>query len=139
MTNSYNILASTCRTQAKDCPVDFWSDSEIDAKITDWERKYHSDIDVTSAFTEADNPIDYSVARLAIICGVTSDILSSLEGFGAEAKEKLETYNEYVDKYSDNKVIFNEGGHNLADELNPVNYNAVESETVPDIGVDNGL
>jgi hypothetical protein len=139
MTNSYNILASTCRKQAKDTSVRHYSDSEIDQKIKDWERKYHSDIDVISAFTEVDNPIDFSVARLAIICGVTSDILSSIEGFEADASAKLEAYNEYVEKYTQNKSIFVSGGHNLADELEPLNYTAVQSETTPDIGVDNGL
>jgi hypothetical protein len=135
----YNIQASECRKEAKNVSVSKWSDDDVNTRIDLWTAKFHNDVGRTSAWTLADNPIEYKLAKLAIMHAVAADILSSTQDSAADAEKKMKEYEDIVSGFSENQSIVVSGGHNHADELEPDNYIAIQSDTTPDIGVDNGI
>jgi len=135
----YDIQASECRKEAKNMSISKWSDDEVNTRIELWTAKFHKDVSRTSAWTLADNPIEFRLAKLAIMHAVAADILSSTDTYSDDAEKKMKEYTDIVTEFTDNTTILVSGGHNIADELNHINYTAIESSTTPNLGVDNGL
>ena len=137
MAVDYDIHTSECRKEAMDIDYQYWSNEEIDDRIVLRTAQFHKDVGITSAYSAGTD--NYKAAKLAIIKAVAADMMSSVETYSQAAKDKMEQYKAATEslKTSDTKLVSR--GHNLADELEESNYIAVQSEVVPDIGVDNGL